>query len=93
MQWKILLKNHLWKYRPSSDIRKIVILRYLKFHGLRHTMASILCESVPITTISKILGHSRTSTTADIYLHESMDSQIDAAAKLDETIGNIRKTG
>ena len=68
-------------------------IRYLKFHGLRHTMASILCDSVPITTISKILGHTRTSTTADIYLHESVDSQIEAAAKLDETIENIRKTG
>ena len=67
-------------------------IRYLKFHGLRHTMASILCESIPITTISKMLGHSRTSTTADIYLHDSVDSQIKAAAKLDETIENIRKT-
>ena len=68
-------------------------IRYLKYHGLRHTAATIMSLSTPINTVSKILGHSRISTTADIYLHDSVDSQIEAAAKLDETIKNIRKTG
>lgn len=42
----------------------------LPFHGLRHTCASILgSHGLEIAAISKRLGHSRTSTTLDIYTH------------------------
>ncbi len=69
-------------------------IRYLKFHGLRHTYAStLLAQGEDILTISKNLGHSKPSTSADIYLHKHLDSQKNAAMKLDETIENIRKTG
>lgn len=45
-------------------------IRYVKFHGLRHTNASLLIAAkTDITTTSKRLGHKSTKTTLDIYSH------------------------
>lgn len=42
----------------------------VRFHDLRHTYASLmLSKGVPMEVVSEKLGHSRTSTTADIYRH------------------------
>jgi integrase len=42
----------------------------LTFHGLRHCAASLLLASgVDIAVVSKLLGHSSVSVTADIYAH------------------------
>ncbi len=40
------------------------------FHTLRHTFATtLLANGVPITDVSRALGHARVSTTLDIYSH------------------------
>jgi integrase len=39
------------------------------FHALRHWFASIAVTLVPDVTVSKVLGHARTSTTTDLYSH------------------------
>ncbi len=45
-------------------------LPHIRFHDLRHTGASLLfSQGVDIQTISKRLGHSKTSVTMDIYGH------------------------
>lgn len=52
-------------------------LPHITPHGLRHTCATLLSASgLPIASISKRLGHSRTSTTMDIYIKsfESIDN-------------------
>ncbi|BDP42581.1 site-specific integrase [Deinococcus aetherius] len=42
----------------------------VRFHDLRHTYASLmLSRGVPMEVVSEKLGHSRPSTTADIYRH------------------------
>ncbi|MFC4452373.1 tyrosine-type recombinase/integrase [Deinococcus sonorensis] len=42
----------------------------VRFHDLRHTYASLMLSmGVPMEVISEKLGHSRPSTTADIYRH------------------------
>ena len=42
----------------------------VRFHDLRHTYASLmLSRGVPMEVVSEKLGHSRMSTTADIYRH------------------------
>jgi integrase len=39
------------------------------FHALRHWFASIAVTLAPDVTVSKVLGHARTSTTTDLYAH------------------------
>lgn len=62
--------------RPSyvtqhfSDIIKKYGLHKIRYHDLRHTMASILIShDVPLINVSNFLGHSDISTTANIYAH------------------------
>jgi integrase len=46
-------------------------LRHLTWHHLRHNAGSyLLSENVPITVVSKILGHSNPAITMSIYAHE-----------------------
>ena len=55
-------------------------------HSLRHTNISIqLAAGVPLITVSVRAGHSRTSTTGDIYSHIIQSSDKQAA----ETLNNI----
>lgn len=45
-------------------------LRKIRFHDLRHTFASVLINNdVPLINVSRFLGHSDISTTANIYAH------------------------
>lgn len=66
-------------------------IRHLKFHGLRHTSATLLLsQGCDIKTVSARLGHSDIETTG-IYLHvlESVDRS--AAAKFDAMIGQKKQ--
>jgi integrase len=57
-----------------------------EFHSLRHTHASMLIASgVDILAVSRRLGHSRASTTLDVYGHV-LDGGDDAAAKAIEGV-------
>lgn len=62
--------------RPSyvtqhfSDLLKKYGLRHIRFHGLRHTFASLLIsQNVPLINVSNFLGHSDLATTSNIYAH------------------------
>ena len=51
----------------------------IKFHGLRHSFASVLIESgVDVKTVSSILGHSDISTTLNTYVHPSEETKRNA---------------
>lgn len=39
------------------------------FHALRHWFASVAVTLAPDVSVSKVLGHARTSTTTDLYSH------------------------
>lgn len=72
---------------PSHWFKKI-LRKYnmptLKFHELRHTNASLLiAQNVDVRTISKRLGHARTSITTDVYSHALRRPDREAAEKLD----------
>ena len=46
-------------------------LPHLTWHHLRHNAGSyLLSENVPITAVSKILGHANPAITMSIYAHE-----------------------
>ena len=43
---------------------------HVRFHDLRHASATYLLQAgVPLQVVSERLGHSRTSTTSDVYAH------------------------
>lgn len=61
-------------------------------HSLRHSSASLqISAGIPITTVSKRLGHSTTATTTRIYAH-SMRSADERAASVLEDLLNPYKT-
>ncbi|WHH60421.1 site-specific integrase [Petroclostridium sp. X23] len=83
---------------PSTPSRwfKKIRLKYdlpdLKFHELRHTNASLLiANNVDVRTVSKRLGHARTSITTDIYSHALRRPDKEAAEKLDNLFNKDKK--
>ena len=67
-------------------IIKKMDIGYYTLHSLRHTNISIqLAAGVPLVTVSVRAGHSRTSTTSDIYSHIIQSSDRQAA----EILNNI----
>ncbi len=65
-------------------------LNKMRFHDLRHTAASLMLNhGVPVLVVSKMLGHSKTSTTLDIYGHLIPVMQEEAAKIMDEIVTPI----
>lgn len=75
-----------------SDHFKIVIkrnnLRYLRFHDLRHSCASLLvANGVPMKAIQEWLGHSMFNVTANFYSHLEYNSKIASAETIARVLG------
>ncbi len=65
-------------------------IRYLKFHGLRHTYASALInQNVNAKTVQALLGHSDVSLTLSIYSHSYESTEREAAKCLQNTLKQI----
>lgn len=72
------VRYHFCKAIAESGVRP------LKIHCLRHAHASLLiAQGVPITAISKRLGHTSPKVTLSIYSHATNDSDENIAALLD----------
>lgn len=57
-------------------------LKHITFHGLRHTSATLLLsKGIPLKNVAERLGHSRASTTANIYAH--------AIPRIDKEASNV----
>jgi len=62
-------------------------LPQIRFHDLRHTAATLmLADSVPLVTVSKILGHSSSAITANSYAHALDESKSVAIAALSKQL-------
>jgi len=66
-------------------------LRFIKFHGLRHSSGTLLLEDESeanfdsvLKAIQERLGHSRLSTTSDIYVHVTKKVKKKTAGKYDK---------
>ncbi len=69
--------------REFAKLMKTAGVRRIKFHGLRHTCATMLLEArVPVHVVSKRLGHSKVEMTMEIYAHVLPHMQQEAAATL-----------
>jgi integrase len=56
-------------------------LPQMSFHDLRHTFASLMMPNEHPKIVQEMLGHSRISTTRDIYSHLSPDMQEEAVGR------------
>jgi len=82
---------------PSNlrlDFNRIIAetsLPKIRFHDLRHTAASLMLNhGVPSIVVSRILGHSKPSTTLDIYGHLYHEMQGEAAKIMDDLVTPIQ---
>jgi integrase len=56
--------------RTWKRIVKTANVGHVRFHDLRHASATyMLSNGMPLQVVSQRLGHTRTSTTADVYAH------------------------
>src|SRR5262245_54703368 len=69
--------------REYAKLTEAAGVRRIKFHGLRHTCATLLLQAgQPVHVVSERLGHSKVSMTMEVYAHVLPDMQQEAAAKL-----------
>lgn len=95
------LKKHVFPGRDGAYLRKGGFGKYhwrnlldtleiekRGFHCVRHTYATMqLSAGVPVHTVSKILGHSRPSTTLNLYSHWIPGDQDQATSKVSGWLG------
>lgn len=77
-----LQSNHLGE-RSFDRLITAARVKRIKFHGLRHTCATLLLRAgEPVHVVSERLGHSSVQITLDTYAHVLPDMQRQAAATL-----------
>lgn len=71
--------------RHFKETCKKLELPVIDIHSLRHLHVSIMLkQGIDLKTIQKRVGHSRLSTTLDIYSHLIDNSEAESAQKMDE---------
>lgn len=79
--WRALSKNLVLRGTQNKPVH---------FHGLRHTYATLLLQSgVDVTTVSSLMGHSKTSITLNRYASTGDQQKNAAAMKLGQVIDGI----
>lgn len=79
-------KNIIEIKRSFTTAREKAGLNKVRFHDLRHTAATRMCElGVPLKIVSKILGHSTIKMT-ERYANPTPDTMKEAVEKLSEYI-------
>jgi integrase len=81
--------SNMWK--DYLKVLKRAGLPRIRFHDLRHTAASLMLNNgIPLIVVSNTLGHSKPSTTLDIYGHLYQETQADVAKVMDELVTPIK---
>jgi integrase len=81
--------SNMWK--DYLKVLKKAGLPRIRFHDLRHTAASLMLNNgIPLIAVSNTLGHSKPSTTLDIYGHLYQETQADIARAMDELVTPIK---
>ncbi len=77
-----LQKNNIGE-REYAQLIKASGVRKIKFHGLRHSCATLLLQArTPVHVVSERLGHANVTMTLQVYAHVLPDMQTEAAATL-----------
>lgn len=73
--------------REYRQIIEAAGVRKIKFHGLRHTCATLLLKAgTPVNVVSERLGHKRVEVTLNTYAHALPSMQQEAALKLGQLL-------
>lgn len=81
-------------YGRFQEALKRAGIEHIRFHDMRHTCASLLlAQNVHPRVVMAILGHSQISLCMDTYSHVIPSLQSDAAALMDDILGDRAKTG
>lgn len=88
-QWgEPLIGAHITE-RRFKPLLKRAGLPSIRFHGLRHTAATImLLQEINPKVVAERLGHSSVAITLDRYSHVLQSMQTMVTAKLDEVFGS-----
>jgi integrase len=74
--------------REFGRVMKAADVRRIKWHGLRHTCATLLLGArEPVHVVSQRLGHEKIQTTLDIYAHVLPSQQQQAARTMGGLLG------
>ena len=69
--------------REFARLTRAAEVKRIKFHGLRHTCATLLLAAgMPQKVVQERLGHQKIETTLDVYAHVLPSMQRDAARTL-----------
>lgn len=83
-----VLVDHLKAIRDGADLGDGERLPRIRFHDLRHTAATLqLLQGTHPKVVQERLGHATISITLDTYSHVVPSMQREAAAKMDELVG------
>lgn len=81
-----MYRDYLKRYAIKAGVPPIHV------HDLRHSHASYLIHNnVPVTTISRRLGHANTSVTLSVYSHMYEESAGDVAVMLEKHLFVVKK--
>jgi integrase len=79
--------------REYYRLRNRAQLPKIRFHDLRHSVATILkMAGIPDEAIQNLLGHASVRTTQEIYLHLTGGAEKRTADKIDEIFGPVAVT-
>jgi integrase len=77
--------------RVFQELLETCGLPKIRFHDLRHTAASLMLNNgIPPIVVSRRLGHSKVSTTLDVYGHLLDGMQNEAASLMDDLITPVK---
>jgi len=82
-------RNFVRSFRRICDDNKIP---FIKVHHVRHTVGSLLKDlGVPARDAQTILGHTRISTTLEIYTDTDEQARRDALTRLQSLLGESQR--
>jgi site-specific recombinase XerD len=79
-------------YQAWHELCELAGMRRCRPHDLRHTAARILLlQGADMRVVMDVLGHTRMSTTSDLYTHVVHEVRVDAAQRMDTFIRGLNE--